>query len=140
PTDASVLGDSIIDEIYYRLLSDERGGELRFLLQQRGDIQRISTVVAHIHENLDKPISVQELADIVHMSRTAFYENFKEVMYMSPLQYVKSVRLHEAQKFLKEGKRVNEASDMVGYSSPTQFSNEYKRYFGYPPSATAVMA
>jgi AraC-like DNA-binding protein len=136
PIDAAMLGDSIIDEIYFRLLSDERGSELRFLLQQRGDIQRISTVVDHIHKNLDKPVSVQELAGMVHLSRTAFYEKFKEVMHMSPLQYAKSVKLHEAQKLIKEGKRANEACYMIGYSSPTQFSSEYKRHFGYSPSAT----
>ena len=52
-------------------------------------------------------------------------------MHLSPLQYAKSVKLHEAQKLIMKGKRANEASYMVGYSSPTQFSSEYKRYFGY---------
>ncbi len=139
PKDAAMLSEGIIDEIYYRLLSDERGGELRFLLQQRGEIQRISTVIDHIHQHLDQPVSVQELADMVHMSRTAFYQNFKAVMHVSPLQYAKSVKLHEAQRLLKEGKRANEAGYLVGYNSPAQFSSEYKRYFGYAPSATGVV-
>ncbi|MBV7334115.1 helix-turn-helix domain-containing protein [Chloroflexi bacterium TSY] len=70
------------------------------------------------------------------MSRTAFYLNFKEVMKVSPLQYAKSVKLLEAQKLLKEGKRVGEASDLVGYNKLAQFSREYKRYFGILRSAT----
>jgi AraC-like DNA-binding protein len=37
---------------------------------------------------------------------------------------------------IKEGKKANEAGYLVGYNSPTQFSREYKRYFGFPPSAT----
>ena len=138
PKDTAMLSDGIIDEIYYRLLSDERGGELRFLLQQRGEIRRISTVIDHIHQHLDKPVSVQELADMVHMSRTAFYQNFKAVMHVSPLQYAKSVKLYEAQRLLKEGKRANEAGYLVGYNSAAQFSSEYKRHFGFPPSATQV--
>lgn len=136
PRDAAMLGDAIIDEIYYRLLSGERGGELRFLLEQRGEIQRISRAVDHIHANLDKPVSVDELADMVHMSRTSFYENFRGVMHASPLQYAKSVKLHKAQSLIQEGKNASEAGYMVGYNSPAQFSREYKRHFGYPPSAT----
>jgi AraC-like DNA-binding protein len=125
-----------VDEIYYRLLSGKRGGELRFLLQQRGEIQRISRAVEYIHTNLHKPVSVEKLADMVHMSRTSFYENFRNVMHLSPLQYAKSVKLDKAQSLIQEGKNASEAGYMVGYNSPAQFSREYKRHFGYSPSAT----
>lgn len=131
-----MLGDAIVDEIYYRLLCGERGGELRYLLQQRGEIQRISRAVEHIHANLHEPVSVEDLAEMVHMSRTAFYENFRDVMHVSPLQYAKSVKLHRAQTLIQGGKNVSEAGYMVGYNSPAQFSREYKRHFGYSPSAT----
>ena len=136
PRDAAMLGDAIIDEIYYRILCHERGGELRYLLQQRGEIQRISRAVEYIHNNLDKPVDVGQLADMVHMSRTTFYENFREVMHVSPLQYAKSVKLYEAQLLIKDGAKANEAGYRVGYNSPAQFSREYKRHFGYAPSAT----
>lgn len=134
--DVQMLGDPLIDEIYYRLLTGERGGELRFLLQGRGEIQRISKAVEHIHHNVDQPVSVQELADMVHMSRTMFYENFREVMHVSPLQYAKSVKLQRAQALIQDGKNAGEAGYLVGYNSPAQFSREYKRYFGFSPSAT----
>lgn len=136
PRDAAMLGDAIVEEIYYRLLCGERGGELRFLLQQRGEIKRISRAVEHIHANVDKPVSVEELAEMVHMSRTTFYENFRDVMHVSPLQYAKSVKLQRAQALLREGRNVSEAGYMVGYNSPAQFSREYKRHFGFSPSAT----
>jgi len=136
PRDAQILADPIIDEIYYRLLSDDRGSELRFLLQQRGEIQRISKAVDYIHQNLDKTISVERLAKMVHMGNTAFYENFKNVMHLSPLQYAKSVKLYEAQKLIKEGKNISDAGYLVGYNSAAQFSREYKRHFGFVPSAT----
>jgi AraC-like DNA-binding protein len=133
---AAFLGETIVDEIYFRLLSSERGGELRYLLQQRGEIQRIAKAVEYIHQNLDQPVSVEQLASMVHMGQTTFYENFRKVMHVSPLQYAKSVKLHEAQRLIKEGKRVNEASYMVGYNNLPQFSREYKRHFGFVPSET----
>jgi AraC-like DNA-binding protein len=136
PRDAAMLGDAFVDEIYYRLLSGERGGELRFLLQQRGEIQRISKAVQHIHQNLDKSVSVEQLADLVHMSRTSFFENFRQVMHVSPLQYAKSIKLDRAQSLIREGRNASEAGYLVGYNSPAQFSREYKRHFGYSPSLT----
>lgn len=136
PKAAAFLGEGMIDEIYFRLLTNERGGELRYLLQQRGEIQRISRAVAYIHQNLDQPVSVEQLAEMVHMGQTSFYENFKGVMHVSPLQYAKSVKLHRAQALIQEGKKANEAAYMVGYNSPAQFSREYKRQFGFVPSET----
>lgn len=138
--DAAVLGELIVDEIYYHLLCDEQDGDLRTLLQQRGQIQRISKAVSHIHDNLDKPVSVEYLAGMVHMSRTAFHENFKSVMHVSPLQYAKSMKLYKAQTYIQEGKNSSEAGYLVGYNSPAQFSREYKRHFGYAPSATTAPA
>jgi AraC-like DNA-binding protein len=139
PSDAAMLGDSIVDEVYYRILSGERGGALRILLQQRGQIQRISKAVEYIHQNIDKPVSVGKLADMVHMSRTSFFESFREVMHVSPLQYAKSVKLHKAQTLIQAGKKANEAGFLVGYNSPAQFSREYKRHFGFAPSATLMV-
>jgi AraC-like DNA-binding protein len=141
PRDAAILADGIADEIFYRLLCDERGGELRVLLQQRGQIQSISKAVEHIHHHLDQPVSVERLAEMVYMSRTSFFQTFRDVMHVSPLKYAKGVKLVRAQALIQEGKNASEAGYMVGYNSPAQFSREYKRYFGYSPSATltAVM-
>jgi AraC-like DNA-binding protein len=136
PTDAAILGDSIVDEIYYRILRGERGSELRTLLQQRGQIQRISKAVEYIHQNLDQPVSVNQLSEMVYMSRTRFYETFRAVMHLSPLQYAKLVKLHRAQVLIREGNTVSEAGHRVGYNCASQFSREYKRHFGYAPSAT----
>ncbi|MEM7035121.1 MAG: AraC family transcriptional regulator [Chloroflexota bacterium] len=134
--DAAILGDLIVDEIYYRILCDEQRGDLRTFLQQRGQIQRVAKAVQHIQENLEEPVSVEGLADLVHMSRTSFYENFKAVMHVSPLQYAKSIKLMKAQVLIREGKNASEAGYLVGYNSPAQFSREYKRHFGFAPSAT----
>lgn len=136
PSEAAILGEAIIDEIYFRILSEEQGGALKYHLQQRGQIQQISKAVEYVHQNLDKPISVDDLADIVNMSCSGFHKKFKEVMHLSPLQYAKSIKLNKAQTYIIEGKSVSEAGYMVGYNSPAQFSREYKRHFGIVPSAT----
>ena len=136
PRDAAIMGETIIDEIYYRLLIGERGEHVRSMLQQKGEIQQISTAVDYLRNNLDKAVSVGELAEMVYMSRTTFFENFKNVLHISPLQYAKGLKLHRAQALLQEGKTAKEAGYLVGYNSPAQFSREYKRRFGFVPSET----
>lgn len=136
PNEAGILGESAIDEIYFRILSDEQGGKLKYHLQQRGQIHEISKAVEYVHQNLDKSMSIDDLADIVNMSSSGFHKKFKEVMHLSPLQYAKSIKLNKAQSYIVAGKSVSEAGFMVGYNSLAQFSREYKRFFGMAPSAT----
>lgn len=136
PVEVTVLSEPIIDEIYYRLLSGEQGGAFKVLLRHQGQIQQISRAVEHLIENLNHPFSVDELANLVCMSSSGFHKKFKEVMHLSPLQYVKLVRLNKARTYIIEGKNVSEAAYLVGYKSPAQFSREYKRQFGVAPSET----
>ena len=134
PAEAAVVGEAVIDEIYFRILKHERGGALPHLLQQQGQIRQIARAVEHVHRNLSEPVSVDELAALVNMSNSAFHKKFKEVMHLAPLQYAKQVKLNKAQDYILEGMSVSEAGYMVGYNSPAQFSREYKRHFGVVPS------
>lgn len=134
PMETAIIGEAAIDEIYFRILKHEQGGALPQLLQQRGQIQQIARAVDYLHQNLEKVISVDELAELVNMSSSAFHKKFKEVMHLPPLQYAKRVKLNKAQTSILTGMSVSEAGYSVGYNSPAQFSREYKRYFGVAPS------
>lgn len=135
PVEAAMLGEAILDEIYYRILREDRSGALQTVLQRQVQIQQIARAVDYIHQCMNQTISVEALAEMVNMSATTFHRHFKEVMHLPPLQYAKSIKLHRAQALIREGKRASEAGYMVGYNSPAQFSREYKRQFGYAPSA-----
>lgn len=136
--DSAVLGESIVNEIYYRILMSEYGFSLRTLLSQYGQVQPISKAVSFIHNNLDKNIQIQELASLSNMSKTTFFNTFKKLMHVAPNQYIKSSKLQKAQSLLKNGMQANEASFRVGYNSFSQFSREYKRLFGFSPSETRL--
>ncbi|MCP4359296.1 MAG: AraC family transcriptional regulator [Chloroflexi bacterium] len=140
PRDIAILGEPIVDEIYYRLLCDEQVGfgQLRRHLEQRGQIQEIARAVNYIQTNLDMGVSVEKLAHVSNMSVSGFHRTFKEVMHTTPLQYAKTLKLHRARTLLHEGQTASEASLSVGYNSSAQFSREYKRFFGYPPSETRL--
>ncbi|MCP4423625.1 MAG: AraC family transcriptional regulator, partial [Chloroflexi bacterium] len=119
PRDIAILSESIVDEIYYRLLCDEQVGlgPFRRHLEQNGEIQQIARAVNHIQTNLDAIVSVDQLAHVSNMSTSGFHRTFKEVMHITPLQYAKALKLHRAQSLLHEGRTASEAGLSVGYNS-----------------------
>lgn len=135
PIEAAIVGEAIVDEIYFRILKHERSGSLPFLLQQRGQISQIARAVDYVHNNLSKAVSVSELARMVNMSHSSFHKRFKDVMHLSPLQYAKQMKLNRAKTHILDGMSVSEAGNLVGYNSSAQFSREYKRHFGVTPSS-----
>jgi len=135
-TDVAMLSQSIVNEIYYRVLTGPHVSNIRNLLEQRGQIQQISRAVDYINKHINAPILIEDLADKANMSVSHFHKNFKDVMQMSPLQYAKSMKLFKAQALISEGKKASQAGYMVGYNSAAQFSREYKRQFGFAPSET----
>jgi AraC-like DNA-binding protein len=73
------------------------------------------------------------------MSVSAFHRHFKAVTALSPVQYLKQIRLLQARTLLvAAGHSVTAAAHEVGYQSSTQFSREYAREFGTPPRQDAA--
>lgn len=70
------------------------------------------------------------------MSIPSFHSHFKAITQVSPMQYVKSTRLHQARLLMvREYLTAEAAGHAVGYTSPSQFSREFKRLFGLTPAA-----
>lgn len=91
-------------------------------------------MISVLKDRFAEPLRVRQLADDVNMSESALYHSFKQATCMSPLQFQKKLRLHEARLLmLREGLEASTASYRVGYESPSQFSREYSRMFGAPP-------
>ena len=134
PLEAKVLAPMIIREIYFRVLQSPLGVTLRDFNAKMGASAQIARAIAWLRENYASPLSVAELADNVHMGVSTFHRHFKEVTCMTPLQFHKSLRLHEAKRLmLTEKMDATTACYAVGYESPSQFNREYKRQFGRPP-------
>lgn len=134
-TDAKVLGPLIVKEIHYRLLMAPFGGMLRRLIRYDSPASAITRAIAHIRRDFRHTIAVPELAQRVGMSASAFHKHFKAITNATPLQYQKDLRLLEARRLLiAGGASVSTVAYEVGYESPSQFSREYTRKFGMPPS------
>ncbi|RWR01394.1 AraC family transcriptional regulator [[Pantoea] beijingensis] len=132
--DARVLGPQIVREILYYVLMGPCGGALLALVSRQTQFSQIARALRHIEHNYTDNLSVDLLASEVNMSVSAFHHNFKAVTSTSPLQYLKSYRLHQARiMMLHDGLKASTAAIKVGYESASQFSREFKRYFGVTP-------
>lgn len=134
PLDAQVLGPAIVREICYRVLTGEQGGAMRAALAHHGRFGRVARALKRIHADYASPLNVTRLADEAGMSVPAFHANFRTVTQTSPIQYIKSTRLHQARLLMiRDGVTAAAASARVGYESASQFSREFKRLFGRTP-------
>jgi AraC-like DNA-binding protein len=72
------------------------------------------------------------------MGVSTLHRHFQELTTMSPLQYQKQLRQHEARRLLlTDEAEAATVAIRVGYESVTQFSREYRRLFGAPPTGTS---
>jgi AraC-like DNA-binding protein len=134
PDDADLLGPLVVDEILIRLLRTPIGRRVAQIGDPKSGVQRIADAVSWIRAHFAQPITVDEMAGSVHMSASSFHQRFKAITSMSPLQYQKVLRLHEARRLmLFQSMDASDACRRVGYVSPSQFSREYSRFFGHAP-------
>jgi len=132
--DAVVLSPLLRREITYRLLIGPDGQRLRQVVARAGHAQRLTRTLSWLKGHYAEPLRVEALAKQVGMSASALHHHFKAFTALSPLQYQKHLRLHEARRLmLAEALDAAEASFRVGYESASQFSREYRRLFGAPP-------
>lgn len=137
PDRAAVLAPPIEETLWLRLLLGSLGPALVEFARAGSTLRRLQPVLAHLRAHLDRGVPVAELARQAHMSESGLHHQFKAVLGMSPLQYHKALRLQEARRLLAGGLEVGRCAERVGYASPAQFSREYTRFFGYPPSREA---
>ena len=134
PENIPVLAPLMEKEILYRLLMGEQGMRLRQMAREGNRGSQIAKAIKWLKENYDRPLKIEELAYCASMSQSSLHHHFRSLTSMSPLQYQKRLRLHEARRLmLTEQMDAADAAFQVGYESPSHFSREYKRLFGNPP-------
>jgi AraC-like DNA-binding protein len=134
-TEAQILGPGIVREILYRALCGTQAPVLYSLAVHSGTFSQVARVLKIMQNDYAGKLEVEQLAKMAHLSVSAFHRAFKEITSDSPLQYLKKIRLTKARDLMmQESLKANIAADKVGYESASQFSREFKRYFGQSPA------
>jgi AraC-like DNA-binding protein len=135
PSQVPFIAPMLLREIHYRLLIGPFGNHLKEINTLGTRSNQIVQAIALLKKDYKHDLFVEELARQVNMATSTFHRYFKEVTTLSPLQYQKRLRLHEAQRLMiSENMDVGDAAYSVGYKSVPQFSREYKRLFGESPT------
>jgi len=138
PMESALLAPQLLRELYYRVLTGPQGPVLRSALSMQGRFGKIARALQCIHATYAQPLDVAQLAQQAGMSPPSFHTHFKAVTCTSPMQYLKSTRLHQARLLMvREGMTAAAACHAVGFESTSQFSREFKRLFGLTPAREA---
>ena len=141
PDEIAVLAPAYEREILFRVLQGPLGWMLRDIASPDTALSRIGVAISWIRRNFSQQIRVEALAEMAALSVSAFHRHFKAVTALSPLQYQKRIRLLHARSLLISGQgSATSIAFGVGYESPNQFSREYARLFGLPPSRDLAKA
>jgi AraC-like DNA-binding protein len=139
PRDALALAAGVEREILWRLLTGPQGATVRQIGLADSQLTHLARAIRWIRDHYDQMLRVEELAALATMSTSSFHRHFRTVTSMTPIQFQKQIRLHEARaRLLADPGDVTGVGFAVGYDSPSQFSREYRRMFGVPPSRDAL--
>jgi AraC-like DNA-binding protein len=139
PDDAAVLAAGVEREVLWRLLTGPQGTTVRQIGLADSRLAHLARAIRWIRGHYDETLRVEELAASAAMSASSFHRHFRAVTSMTPIQFQKQIRLREARaRLLAQPGDVAGVGFAVGYDSPSQFSREYRRMFGVPPSHDAL--
>jgi AraC-like DNA-binding protein len=138
PDDAAALAAGVEHEILWRLLTGPQGTTVRQIGLADSRLAHLARAIRWIRVHYNETLRVKQLAALATMSVSSFHRHFRAVTSMTPIQYQKQIRLREARaRLLAQPGDITAVGFAVGYDSPSQFSREYRRMFGAPPSRDA---
>lgn len=95
---------------------------------------RLARALTALHGEPQRAWSVAELADVANMSRASFAAHFRQVVGVTPADYLANWRIGLAQKRLREGRSMALIAAEVGYESPSALARTFRRKVGSSPS------
>ena len=137
PVERRTLAPLAVEELVFRLLRSDAAAAVRGAIRV-ADARPITEAMRLMRMQAFRPLSVEAIARQVAMSPSHFAHRFRAIARMSPMRFVKEVRLDAARNLLlTEGARASDVALRVGYESPAHFARDFKRRFGAPPTRYA---
>ena len=133
PESAYIIGEQLLKEFYYTLLKSPVKNMLFKLDNLSGKGQEVAKVIHFFEENIDKKITVNDITKLSGLSSSVLYDKFKTMTNLSPMQFLKDLRLDHARTLILSGHPVSQSAYDAGYNNLSQFSREFKRKFGISP-------
>jgi AraC-like DNA-binding protein len=137
PSERRIVAPLVREELVFRVLRSNAGAVVRSAVRAR-DAGEIHDAMRFIRERAQGRITVNQIARHVAMSPSHFAHRFRSVAGVSPMRYLKQVRLDAARSLMLGSRlRVAELATRVGYESTSHFSRDFKLAFGVSPAELA---
>ena len=118
---------------------------IRLLLQTKSQMPNMSDNIAlgeaikYLNRHFEEDISVETLAKLSQLSKSHFGRLFSNSMGISPMEYLKNIRLQHAKKLLlKEYKSITQIAMACGFNSPAYFTKLFKEQYAVTPKEFAL--
>ena len=126
------LVSHLIEEIFYNMALFDS------IVSKRSNINPIvNSALLYIRDNLCSVKNITEICDSLYITKSHLHHLFISSIGVTPKQYIISKRLLLAKKKINTGMKPTEASSSVGFDDYATFFRNYKKHFGYAPSAEA---
>ena len=138
PLERRVLAPLALEELVFRLLRSDAAAAIRSAVSRERDTDKVQSAMQFLRANIEHPLSVEDVARHVAMSPSHFAHRFRAVARVSPMRYLKQLRLQHARTLMvAEGLRVGEAAARAGYESTSHFTRDFRGLFGASPGEYA---
>lgn len=137
PEHIAVLGPLVSREVVLRLLETDQAPRVLAVIADADAV--VPRAVSLLTGRMAEPWTVRRLAAEVSASEPTLFRRFREATSMTPMQYLKRLRLGEARhRMVVLGEAAAQAATAVGYRSASHFSRDYRDLYGEPPAADAA--
>ncbi|WP_394829914.1 AraC family transcriptional regulator [Pendulispora albinea] len=134
PLERRVVAPLVVEELVFRLLRTDAAAAVRSAVGQDRDTDKVESAMLFLQANVERALSVEDVARHVAMSPSHFAHRFRAVARVSPMRYLKQLRLQHARTLMiAEGLRVGEAAARAGYESTSHFTRDFRGFFGASP-------
>ncbi len=121
--------DIILDQLAG--VAKNRNGPVRRLSKNGTRVERAKVFV---HENLERSITVTDMAVEAGIEPSQFFAAFKRATGSTPFSYVTQCRMDRAKAMMQDGVSITEAATAVGYANPSKFAAAFRRHTGQSPT------
>lgn len=133
-SERQVLGPLYLQEIVCRVLQREQQVRMLHIAARKIAADPVAPALAYIRDCLAESLTVEAMAAVAGLSRSAFTRTFRDATGRSPYQFVKEARLDRARELVIENAMpVAEVSRAVGWKSSSHFIKEFRDRFGMTP-------
>jgi toluene monooxygenase system protein E len=130
-----LLGPLFLREIVFRLLRQDQSPRLVSAALYGKSSRKVFAAIRYMQAEYGRAITIDDIARTVGASTSTLAHSFKEIIGVSPYQFLKQLRLERARVLMiREGWGVSEAAARTGYASPSHFVKAFTSYFGEAPS------